>query len=133
MVFLQPEQFQIPTEWRRTVLRPQKVLKWLLEPCFSIKFFASAGYNVPGVTSVLGNFETLQLFTEGGTVSIYIVRRVFDSSRGCLTRIVPYLTPYLPVMPTSGGLISKDFISKFVGRRRFKKKSISSSRNRSTT
>lgn len=68
MVFLQPEQFQIPTEWRRTVLRPQKVLCNISIMCRQYPLL-SVVFDIPGVTGVLSNFETLKLLTERGTVS----------------------------------------------------------------
>lgn len=86
MVFLQPEQCQIPTDWRRTVLRPQNVL--ILELASSHCFYSFYLPNVPGVAGVLRNFHTLDLLTEGSTVSEFVVNihlQVYQFQRQNLT------------------------------------------------
>jgi hypothetical protein len=75
------------------------------DPRISLQSSSSFLANVPGVAGVLRNFHTLDLLTEGSTVSEFVVN-IRHPSRP-IPETKSYLTPYLPVIPTSGNQVSK--------------------------
>jgi len=72
MVFLQPEQCQMPKDLRRTVLRPQNVLirSWSQLSHPNHQEPRSSSFDIPDVAGVLRDFQALDDLSERSTVSI---------------------------------------------------------------